>query len=698
MSLFTTNNFDDEKKKDKQSQSSGSGKQKSQKDTLVGNIFADKYEIISVIGAGGMSTVYKAKHKYMERIVAVKVLKKQLVSDPISVERFKKESKAASALSHPNIITVYDFGVDENKTAFLVMDYLEGTNLGDIIDNNGPLCENDVLYIFPQVARGLIHAHARNVIHRDLKPRNLVLTVEEDGSVLVQIVDFGIAKIVAQGSDQSSTLTRTGEVFGSPIYMSPEQCLSETLDVRSDIYSMGCVMYEALTGLPPFLGNNPMETMSMHVEDEPQPFSEVMPHNLISKKLEKIVFKCLEKEKEDRFESVQELLDAFPAFKEIPEESTSDGTHLLTLGQVVAGNSTKLNRALEKKPTKRRKLKPKANSNSYAIIFGVALFLVTSFICFYPGPDEDPGPPAFKMKWQLLMTMADFQIKNKQYANALPLLDWALTDAKNLSGKRKNYDKIFETLGKQFKVYSSLGMTAKQQDAANDYADLQKEKWKTRADKVIAELTAAKKYIEKLKAQNKDPRDYRSKEPLNIEGDSAAIIGIAKRLNLVKDYNTEEILLELADELYTVLYGKDYIELAEIKLQLADCLRKEDQIVEITNLRLYERVVEIQKHNLDALEKAPEDSAGYIQAVLKLGQWQRDRSNFDGARNNLTRAIELAQKSKVIKDDELTEFYNSYADFLRQVGNIDQAKEYEEKARNLKQKNKAGGDLNRAAQ
>lgn len=655
-------------------------------DPLLGTDFADKYEIISVIGKGGMSTVYKARHKYMERIVALKILHKHLISDPLSVERFKKESKAASSLSHPNIITVFDFGVDVNNTAYLVMDFLEGTTLGDIIDSKGPLMESDALTIFSQIAKGLIHAHARKIIHRDLKPRNLVLTLEEDGSVLAQIVDFGIAKMISSDSEQALTLTQTGEVFGSPIYMSPEQCSAEELDIRSDIYSFGCVMYEALTGLPPFLGKNAVETMSMHVEDSPPPFSEVMPHHNISKKLEKIVLRCLEKDRNNRFDSVQELLDDLPQKAHSVPEFKGEGTLAMSLSQIVASSSTKLNRAHERKPQKRKKQKTKIASNILAIIFGVILLSVITFIYTYPGPLEDPGPPAFKLKWQLLMTLADFQIGNKQYSNALPLLDWALKDAENLSVNTKNYDKIFETLVKQITVFSALGMSAKQQQATKYLSSLEREKWKIRAKSYSDDLQKVKTKISQLKKKGKNPRDFRDQAPLNIDGDSTAMIEMARRLDLVQEYGQEEELLELADELYTELFGKDYIELAGINSQLAECLKKEDQILEISQKRLYERVVEIIAKNNKLQDKKNDDSPEYIRALLKLGQWQRDRSHFDKARINLTTAINLAKKNKDIQSQELTEYYNSYADFLRQIGQPDQAQDYEKTAKELNPK------------
>ena len=212
---------------------------------------------------------------------------------------------------------------------------------------------------------------------------------------------------------------------------------------------------------------------------------------------------------------------------------------------------------------------------------------------------------------------------------------------------------------------------------------LEKERWVVRGNQYIADLLEAKKLIEKLRGQGKDPRNFRDKEPLNLKGDSSAIIELAKRLDLVQEYSVEENLLELADELFKELYGQDYIELSDIKLQLAECLKKEDQIQEITQLNLYERVVEIRRNNNKLEGRKDVESPEYIRALLKLGQWQRDRSHFDEARKNLTKSIELAKASNAFSNQELTEFYNSYADFLRQVGNTEEAKTYEKLAKEL---------------
>lgn len=191
-------------------------------EALIGKVFADKYLIESVLGKGGMSTVYKAKQTYMERIVALKLLHPQLVSDPTSVQRFSQEAKAAASLSHPNIITVYDFGITSTGEAYLAMDYLVGSSLSAILDMSGPIPEAEALDMFRQICRGLVHAHNKGIVHRDLKPANLVLTADDDGSVLVRIVDFGIAKILPSDGAASQGLTKTGDIFGSPLYMSPE--------------------------------------------------------------------------------------------------------------------------------------------------------------------------------------------------------------------------------------------------------------------------------------------------------------------------------------------------------------------------------------------------------------------------------------------------------------------------------------------
>lgn len=275
-------------------------------DPLVGTTLSGKYEIQEVIGHGGMGVVYKARHALMERIVAIKMLQAQLISDSMSVKRFQQESKAASRISHPNVITIYDFGISPNGQPFIVMDYLQGTSLASIIKEEGQVGVERSIRIISQTCDALDHAHKQGVIHRDLKPTNIVLINYDEEKDFVKVVDFGVAKLM-NASTEGQRLTQQGEVCGSPVYMSPEQCTGLDLDPRSDIYSMGIVIYETLTGKLPLLGKTMVDTMSKHISEMPPPFSVSRPDLYIPERLEQVIFKALAKDPNDRHQTMEEL-------------------------------------------------------------------------------------------------------------------------------------------------------------------------------------------------------------------------------------------------------------------------------------------------------------------------------------------------------------------------------------------------------
>jgi len=275
---------------------------------IVGTIFADRYELVEIIGEGGMGKVYKAMHKFMKRFVAIKVVHMHLVSSAATMTRFQQEAEAVSRLNHINIVTVHDFGLVPKP--YLVMDYLDGDSLAEVLSDNGSLELARCLPIFAQVCAGLAHAHEHGVIHRDLKPSNIMVIDSGGQKDLVKIVDFGIAKLMLREMDESKHLTVTGEVFGSPLYMSPEQCRGRAMDARSDIYSLGCIMYRTLTGHQPILGSMLMECLYNHVNIAPRGFDDICPELKIPLAVEAIVMKCVEKEPENRFQSMQELKNA----------------------------------------------------------------------------------------------------------------------------------------------------------------------------------------------------------------------------------------------------------------------------------------------------------------------------------------------------------------------------------------------------
>jgi serine/threonine-protein kinase len=275
-------------------------------DPLLGTTLAGNYEIQEVIGHGGMGVVYKARHALMDRIVAIKMLQAQLISDSMSVKRFQQESKSASRISHPNVITVYDFGISPNGQPFIVMDYLQGISLADLIKNEGQIGVERSIKILAQACDALDHAHKMGVIHRDVKPTNFVLINYDEEKDFVKVVDFGVAKLMNSGPE-GQRLTQAGEVCGSPVYMSPEQCTGGELDQRSDIYSMGIVVYETLTGKLPILGKTMVDTMSKHISEMPPSFALARPDLYIPERLEQVVFKALAKDPNDRHQTMDEL-------------------------------------------------------------------------------------------------------------------------------------------------------------------------------------------------------------------------------------------------------------------------------------------------------------------------------------------------------------------------------------------------------
>ncbi|MBY0356726.1 MAG: serine/threonine-protein kinase [Candidatus Obscuribacterales bacterium] len=278
-------------------------------DSLIGQTIAQRYEILSLISKGGVGIVYKARHIFLDRLVALKLLRKDVVHDPRTHQRFQQEAKAVGVLNHPNIVPVFDFGFTEAEEAFIVMDFVKGIDLDIYVQESGPGNQKTMIPLFIQIADALSHAHKHGIIHRDLKPGNVIIVKLADGSIEPHLVDFGMAKLHQEGKADLS-LTKPGEIFGSPYYMSPEQCLGKKLDKRSDIYSMGCLMHEVLSGQPPFIGKNMVEMAKLHLNGKAKPISSITPA------MQGIIDKALNKLPEERQQTMDELLNELRALPE----------------------------------------------------------------------------------------------------------------------------------------------------------------------------------------------------------------------------------------------------------------------------------------------------------------------------------------------------------------------------------------------
>lgn len=275
-------------------------------DEIVEKNLGDKYEVEQLLGRGGMGAVYRVRHKALGKVFAVKVLNPQLMKDAASLKRFEQEASAASKLTHANLAAVYDYGKGDAGAPFIVMDYLDGKSLDDVIKTEGYLDQPRALDLLIQAAEAISHAHMKGLIHRDIKPANLIVT-NHNGAELLKLVDFGIAKVVSHENAPTQNLTQTGEIFGSPMYMSPEQCQGMRLDARSDIYSFGCVMYEALMGSPPFRGDNPIQTILKHINATPDSFEQRRPDLNLLPGFDAIVMRCLEKDPDMRYQTMDQL-------------------------------------------------------------------------------------------------------------------------------------------------------------------------------------------------------------------------------------------------------------------------------------------------------------------------------------------------------------------------------------------------------
>lgn len=382
---------------------------------MIGN-----YEVLGEIGSGGMGKVYKARDKNSKAIYAIKVLKQELTKDTVALKRFQKEIEATSKLNHLNLVSVYDHGELDDGSPYFVMDLIQGLTLGEFIKKDCEIASTRAIDLFIQICEGLNEAHKQGVIHRDLKPSNILLTEGSNVEEIVKLADFGIARVANDSVNYTQTLTDTAEVIGSPKYMSPEQCAGNSLDARSDIYSLGCVMYEVLTKSPPFKGSNSIQIILKQINELPEFFADGYPKESQFYQLNLIIDKCLFKEPSDRYESMEELIADL--------KKVRDGEQINVFRK----------------------------SNLNMLIYSVSGFLLVLLlsICFgylsqYIAENSkteyvvNPGPTV-SSQWQVksesqmaneMQTMAFVHFKKRSYKQALPALKYVAETHKK-SGNR----------------------------------------------------------------------------------------------------------------------------------------------------------------------------------------------------------------------------------------------------------------------
>ena len=336
----------------------------------VGLVFDNRYRIERVIGIGGMAVVFKATDILMRRMVAVKILKDEISGDDQSVKRFINESKAVAMLSHQNIVNIYDVSVREN-IKYIVMEYVEGITLKNYIQHREVLNLREIISYTSQILRALEHAHKKGIVHRDIKPQNIMLL--KNG--IIKVTDFGIAKL-----PNTETVTMTEKAIGTVYYISPEQASGKEIDARSDVYSLGIMMYEMATGTLPFTGESPVSVALMQVNENPTPPREINPYIPVG--LEQIIMHAMEKDPEARYQSAEEMLAHLLMLRENPKiifkEKKAPKAKNKKTGQKKAPKAAKAPKAKLKKPRHR------PSKSMFPIIMGVTMaFLIAACVSAY---------------------------------------------------------------------------------------------------------------------------------------------------------------------------------------------------------------------------------------------------------------------------------------------------------------------------
>ncbi len=605
----------------------------------------ENIEVIALLGKGGMSHVYKARQTQLDRIVALKVLSKQTVQGTEAIARFQKEAKLTSTLEHPNIIKVISFGVSNDGQPYLVMEYLEGLSLAEELKLNGRLSLRKFQDIFIPVLSALNQAHQIGLVHRDIKPANIMICRGESGTSSVKLVDFGIAKSFDNEGSATANLTKSGSVVGTPMYMSPEQCQSKPLDGRSDIYSLACVMYESLTGEPPFTGDSLLEIMQKHSMQPPPTVSELSRKVDIRKELAQVTLWALAKAPDERPQSASEFSKQL---NEVLESITLD--KVPRLKQTDRANSNKKGMAL-------------ISFCSFVLIAGGA-------VAFYIQHKGD--------KAALVSTSQDTPVSNKT--------------------ADKNEESCLNKLARAEKRYG-----ADSTQVAQSLLDLSRERLKQdklaeaeqdarRALKIIESnlkpddplvITAlyylADCYRKEAKYKNEEPLrkqllDLRSKSQNNPV---QAMTELARCYIRQSKFSQAARLYEQAAELYEKESGPNTIALAETLTNWADCCRKEKENDKA--LLLYKRALTIKEQILGPKNK---DIPAAMNAVANCYSIQE---NWSQAEQHCKKAISIGEQAH-LPPNEMADLMESMADCYASQHKFADAAPFFQKAVALKER------------
>jgi serine/threonine protein kinase len=617
---------------------------------LIGKVLGGHYQILSPIGAGGMSAVYKARHDMLDRIVAVKIMHAHMLAQQGSLARFQQEAKAASHLAHPNIISVHDFGVSQDEQVYLVMDYLEGISLGDVLAQEGHLAPQRAVPIFIQICDALHHAHHKGIIHRDLKPSNVMLVNTESLEDVVKIVDFGIAKLLPGAAIESQRLTQTGEVFGSPIYMSPEQCTGQTLDARSDVFSLGCVMYETLCGKPPFIGQNMLETMYIRLSDKAKPFD---PELKVPKQLEAVIMIAIAREPENRYQTMLELRQDL--------EKISLGT----TGRTTI--STGIRQRLER--VERAERSKKGPPPELLFVVGSAALIVLGYLVFreFTHPQNNT---IYQDAWSKYDQQGQEQYNQGNYPEAEKLLNTAVDEAESFGEQDK---RLAISLSKLAKLYRAEGKESEASKLEQRIANIKDQNPDSDEDQSnlndLVDLTLSVA-----------PKTFNKDKPAEAEKLVQKLQDLSARCVKQQNYEKAEQLLGQCLSIQKQISGSQSPAVADTLTALAD--------VYGTQQGKYAQAEPLYQQALSIRSKVfGQTSSQAADSLYNLAKLYENQGKYPQSEQLYLQTIDMCRKSLPADHPDIARATSGLAGLYRLQGNYEKSEEYYQKALKLYQVN-----------
>lgn len=602
-------------------------------DPLLGTIFDEKYEIVSLLGKGGMSVVYQARHLLTNRNVALKLLYAYLSRDEINIRRFQQEAQTASAINHRNVIDVLDFGISPDNQPYLVMDLVTGKSIAELLEEKERIEYAEALDIFIQCCDGLAAAHDKQIVHRDIKPSNIVL-LDSNGKYSVKIVDFGIAKMLDADAASSLRLTKTGEVFGSPLYMSPEQCQGGKVDQRSDIYSLGCVFYECLTGEPPIIGTNAIETMSKHIAELPGSFAKKAPKVPIPARLEELVFHMLVKDPHKRYQSLHTVAADLRKIVELGD------------GGIVATMSSKFSN-ITREMSRRRKV--------YWSIVAVCVLLLVGVAVY----DSTLQPLIRQQLWAMNYAEGNKFYKEDNWIKAENKFVTALSLATKLKDHGSSESKTLELLSN---VYEREGKFLKMANARNRrqtiiQEQLEKDYGVTQSD--MDRMAEFALFHSPTVVESGKDKSYYEDHVVRLQAAAA----ICRQHH--KNDKAEE-LIRRAISLKENICGESKTGLADLYGSLAvTCVRQK-------------KLAEAEAHFIKALaiaRKYPgENKRDLVHSLSNVSLVYMERNDLEKAGQVLAEAYALADKDLPHEDPYWRELLSDYASYYDRTGNTEEEK------------------------